>query len=242
MKRKKITETMVRSANELREYLEELAKRIEVVEEQVDHRYQPHESETANLTQTARECICTHRMFPDPDCPLHGWVAIFKGQKATYDRLHKTPARTRCNGCGRVSDITKLDQFWTCPFCTPDPLHVRVAKANGKEVKHIKSVGGVLDGWRYWNPGTHGGARWVLIPRCDKIVDEAMGALEEYCKDKMFGRIEHFPQSMEEGYKWYVKIDEGSGSIGGEIGKKFTHGNSLPTVICEAICAHAEAK
>lgn len=41
--------------------------------------------------ETVGGCICISPILPNHDCPQHGWEAIYKRQKAAYDRLNKTP-------------------------------------------------------------------------------------------------------------------------------------------------------
>jgi hypothetical protein len=76
-----------------------IANKIELLE-----REQSQIKHHLGLAGTAGECICRNTIFPHHNCPIHGAVAIYKKQKAIYDRLNNPP------------DL---------------PLHVRVAMALG---------------------------------------------------------------------------------------------------------------
>ena len=81
------------------------------------------------------ECNCDPPFFCAVSCPIHGATAVFKKQKAEYDRLNKPKPKYRCEKCNRASDIIK---FNPCPFCDPTPsLNARVAKALGREVTFL---------------------------------------------------------------------------------------------------------
>lgn len=190
MKRKKITDTMVRSANELREYLEELSKRIDVVEEQVDHRYSPHDSEKLNLTGTVGECTCDDVWYR-PGCLYHGKPA-------------------------------------------PDPLHMRVAKANGQACWTDR------DGkWRsHMGRFIPEGVEYPIVPDYPNDLVAAMKALEEYCdNDDLRFEIGH---SRDLG--WRINIAQYWSELKEQLGKDLAEGSNLPQAICEAIVAHAEGK
>jgi hypothetical protein len=125
---------------------------------------------------------------------------------------------------------------------TPDPLHARVAKTNGKETL---KVGGV-----WYTLKTPGDGFEVVRIFCRKeyvpILDypndlvAAMGALREYCKQKKYeryGRMVYRPDSED----YAVEILDNSHPYT-EWGNLWVTADTLPQAICEAIVKHAEGK